>query len=117
MAESLEKKEAKMRKLVKKHAWHKLRKTYLNTDDETLILLAKACQSSTTDDSVNLVLTLLDESDAVKIAALETLELIASDRVTSTLQLLYSKTPKENEELCKAIIRTVKTIKEKIVEK
>lgn len=113
----MDKKQAKIKKLVKKGAFSKLRSNYLMTDEETQELLAVACADNKTDDSVNLVLALLDlGSDRVKIAALKTLAVIASDRVTSTLQLLYSKTPDTNTELRKTIIETVHTIKERMAD-
>ena len=106
--------EEKMEHLVQKKEWDKLKKKYLYSDANTRISLAKACSQDNSDESVNIVLAILegDEED-VKLTALSALGKIGTDHVTSTLQLLLAKVPSENSKLHDAVLDTLHQIRNK----
>ena len=106
--------EEKMQQLVKKKDWDKLKKKYLYGDATTRISLAKVCKESNSDESVNLLLAILEsEEEDVKIAALDAIAKVGTDHVTSTLQLLLAKVPEHNTKLREAVLNTLHQIREK----
>lgn len=106
--------EEKMQHLVQKKEWDKLKKKYLYGDVSTRISLAKACKESNSDESVNLLLAILEsEEENVKIAALDAIAKVGTDHVTSTLQLLLAKVPEHNVKLREAVLNTLHRIREK----
>ena len=71
---SKEASEDKLKKMVEKGKWDKLRKQYLDSDKTTQVALAKACAASRNDGSVNILTSLLEVDDVdVKIAAVTSL--------------------------------------------
>ena len=97
--------EEKMEHLIQKKEWEKLKNKYLYSDANTRISLAKICSESDTDESVNVLLAILEsDEEEVKIAALSALGKIGTDHVTSTLQLLLAKLPSEGSKLREAVL-------------
>lgn len=84
-----------LEKLVQQKKWDKIKKSYADADEETKINLAKACAQSVSDDSSNVLMTLLDSSETtVKIAALKSLAKVGNDHcVTRIQQMLTSVSP------------------------
>ena len=104
--------ESKIGKLVEKKQWDKIKKKYLYADDAQELILAKECAKSDTDDSVNVLLTLLDiGGDEVKIEALKSLGIVGDDHVVSTLQLTLSKLPEGDSPLRKQLMDTLHVIR------
>lgn len=89
-----------LEKSVLKGNWDKIRKNYLNGNESVQLELAKACAKSTSDDSVNVLVSLLDiGSDAVKIEALKSIGQIGTDHVVAPLQQILAKATPEQTEL------------------
>ncbi|MBE5962993.1 MAG: hypothetical protein E7256_16710 [Lachnospiraceae bacterium] len=104
--------ENKIGKLVEKKQWDKIKKKYLYADDAEELILAKECAKSDTDDSVNVLLSLLElGGDEVKIEALKSLGVVGNDHVVSTLQLMLSKMPAGDTPLRKQLMDTLHTIR------
>ena len=104
---SKEASEDKLKKMVEKGKWDKLRKQYLDSDKTTQVALAKACAASRNDGSVNILTSLLEVDDVdVKIAAVTSLGEVGDDQ-------LAVKTPADQTELKAAITKAL----EKIVER
>ena len=98
--------EDKLKKMVEKGKWDKLRKQYLDSDKTTQVALAKACAASRNDGSVNILTSLLEVDDVdVKIAAVTSLGEVGDDHAV--------KTPADQTELKAAITKAL----EKIVER
>ena len=77
---SKEASEDKLKKMVEKGKWDKLRKQYLDSDKTTQVALAKACAASRNDGSVNILTSLLEVDDVdVKIAAVTSLGEVGDD--------------------------------------
>lgn len=80
-------KENSLEKLVQKGNWEKIRKNYLNGDKQVQLNLAKACAASKSDDSVNVLIALLDVGDdEVQIEALKSITVVANDHAVAPLQ-------------------------------
>ena len=106
--------EDKLKKMVEKGKWDKLRKQYLDSDKTTQVALAKACAASRNDGSVNILTSLLEVDDVdVKIAAVTSLGEVGDDHVTALIRQLAVKTPADQTELKAAITKAL----EKIVER
>ena len=111
---SKEASEDKLKKMVEKGKWDKLRKQYLDSDKTTQVALAKACAASRNDGSVNILTSLLEVDDVdVKIAAVTSLGEVGDDHVTALIRQLSVKTPADQTELKAAITKAL----EKIVER
>ena len=111
---SKEASEDKLKKMVEKGKWDKLRKQYLDSDKTTQVALAKACAASRNDGSVNILTSLLEVDDVdVKIAAVTSLGEVGDDHVTALIRQLAVKTPADQTELKAAITKAL----EKIVER
>ena len=106
---SKEASEDKLKKMVEKGKWDKLRKQYLDSDKTTQVALAKACAASRNDGSVNILTSLLE----VKTAAVTSLGEVGDDHVTALIRQLAVKTPADQTELKAAITKAL----EKIVER
>ena len=106
---SKEASEDKLKKMVEKGKWDKLRKQYLDSDKTTQVALAKACAASRNDGSVNILTSLLE----VEIAAVTSLGEVGDDHVTALIRQLAVKTPADQTELKAAITKAL----EKIVER
>ena len=79
--------EDKLKKMVEKGKWDKLRKQYLDSDKTTQVALAKACAASRNDGSVNILTSLLEVDDVdVKIAAVTSLGEVGDDHVTELIR-------------------------------
>ena len=109
---SKEASEDKLKKMVEKGKWDKLRKQYLDSDKTTQVALAKACAASRNDGSVNILTSLL-EVDDVETAAVTSLGEVGDDHVTALIRQLAVKTPADQTELKAAITKAL----EKIVER
>jgi hypothetical protein len=94
---SKEASEDKLKKMVEKGKWDKLRKQYLDSDKTTQVALAKACAASRNDGSVNILTSLLEVDDVdVKTAAVTSLGEVGDDHVTALIRQLAVKTPAES---------------------
>ena len=101
--------EDKLKKMVEKGKWDKLRKQYLDSDKTTQVALAKACAASRNDGSVNILTSLLEVDDVdVKIAAVTSLGEVGDDHVTALIRQLAVKTPADQTELKAAITKALK---------
>ena len=108
---SKEASEDKLKKMVEKGKWDKLRKQYLDSDKTTQVALAKACAASRNDGSVNILTSLLEVDDVD--AAVTSLGEVGDDHVTALIRQLAVKTPADQTELKAAITKAL----EKIVER
>ena len=100
--------EDKLKKMVEKGKWDKLRKQYLDSDKTTQVALAKACAASRNDGSVNILTSLLEVDDVdVKIAAVTSLGEVGDDHVTALIRQLAVKTPADQTELKAAITKAL----------
>ena len=87
---SKEASEDKLKKMVEKGKWDKLRKQYLDSDKTTQVALAKACAASRNDGSVNILTSLLEVDDVdVKIAAVTSLGEVGDDHVTAPVSYTH----------------------------
>ncbi len=104
----------KMDELVKKNKWDKLKKYVLGTQEEQL-MLAKACKLSNSDDSVNLLIQLLNytTNEDVLIETLHSLGEVGTDHAVSQIQLLLNKTPKDKQPLYDTILETLRKLRGK----
>ncbi|WOC32634.1 MULTISPECIES: HEAT repeat domain-containing protein [Caproicibacterium] len=103
---------ADIEKLVEKKHWDKLKKKYLTGSQEERLELAKACGLVSADETVNMLVALMQDEDAdVQVAAVESLGKVADDHTTAKLQLLLSQTPKENTRLAEAIREAVRQVR------
>ncbi len=106
--------EGKIQELAKKGKWDKLKK-YLDGTKEEQIALAKACKESGCDDSVNLLIHLLDfaTDEEILTEALYSLGEVGTDHAVSQIQLLLNKTEKGNEKLYNTILETLHKLRGK----
>lgn len=104
----------KMDELVKKKKWDKLKKFVTGTEEEQ-IALAKACKLSDGDDSVNLLIQLLNytTSEKVLIETLHSLGEVGTDHAVSQIQLLLNKTPNDKQPLYDTILETLHKLRGK----
>lgn len=99
-------------KLVQKGKWDKIRKSYLNGDKSTQLELAKACGTSKSDDSVNLLLALLDvDDDDVQIEALKSITVVANDHAVAPLQHYLTKLKPEQAALKAQFVETIAALR------
>ncbi len=86
----------------------------MNGDTETRLALAKACAASDSDESCNILITLLrDREDSVKLEAVKSLGKIGNDHATAQLQWLLNQLPAEKTELIGAIHEAIKNVRHK----
>ncbi len=106
--------EGKIHELVQKGKWDKLKK-YLSGSKEEQISLAKACKLSSCDDSVNLLINLLNFSsdNEVVMEALQSLGEVGTDHAVSQVQLLLNKIDKNNQPLYNTIMDTLHKLRGK----
>jgi HEAT repeat protein len=105
---------ADIEKMVEKKHWDKLQKKYLNGKTEERLELAKACGSVSADETVNMLVALMQDSDAeVQLAAVASLGKVADDHTTAKLQLLLRQTPKENTRLTQAIETSIRQVRDR----
>lgn len=106
--------EGKINELVQKGKWDKLKK-YLTGSKEEQIALAKACKASNCDDSVNLLIHLLDFAgdEDILIEALHSLSEVGTDHAVSQIQLLLNKTSNDNQPLYDTILDTLHKLRGK----
>ncbi len=96
--------EEKLVKLVEKGHWEKIKRSYLYSDKETQIKLAKACTHSKTDDSINVLTVLMEQEDEeVKTEAVLALGEVGNDHEVALIQLLGSKAGPEETKLKEAV--------------
>lgn len=89
-----------LEKLVQGKKWDKIKKNYLNGSPETRINLAKACSTSSSDDSVNILTALLDApEESVKIATLQALAKVGNDHCVTQIQHMISSVSPDQTEL------------------
>ena len=95
--------------------WDKLKKKYLRGSKEEQIALAKACKVSSSDDSVNTLMNLMDcaADDEVLIEILHSLGEVGTDHAVSQIQLLLTKTSKDNTALYSAIMDALTKLRKK----
>ena len=106
--------EGKLHELAQKGKWEKLKK-YLNGSKEEQLSLAKACRISSCDDSVNLLINLLNfaSDEEVMMEALQSLGEVGTDHAVSQIQLLLNKTDKNNQPLYQTIMDTLHKLRGK----
>lgn len=96
-----------LEKLVQQKKWDKIKKNYLDADEETKANLAEACALSVSDDSSNILMALLNAPEqSVKIAALKSLEKVGNDHCVSRIQQMIDTIPPEQTELKAQILKT-----------
>lgn len=96
-----------LEKLVQQKKWDKIKKNYLDADEETKTHLAEACAVSVSDDSSNILMALLNSPEkSVKIAALKSLEKVGNDHCVSRIQQMIDTIPTEQTDLKEQIIKT-----------
>ena len=97
--------EEKINELASKGKWEKMKK-YLSGSREEQLALAKACGTSGCDDSVNLLINLLDYAgdEDVIIETLHSLGNVGTDHAVSQIQLLLSRTDKSKPHLYDTIM-------------
>ncbi len=107
--------EEKMKKLVKRGKWEKIKNKYLySSGADELCMLARACSQSNTDDSVNILVALLNATDQrVVLEALKSLGVVGTDHAVANLQLMYQEADPSNKELKTAIQTTLNKIRSK----
>lgn len=99
-------------KLVQKGNWDKLRKNFLNGNKQAQLELAKACAASKTDDSVNLLIALLDVGDdEVQIEALKSIAKVANDHAVAPLQQYVSRLKPEQTTLKAQFVETISLLR------
>lgn len=99
-------------KLVQKGKWEKIRKSYLNGDKGTQLDLAKACGTSKSDDSVNVLIALLDVADdEVQIEALKSITVVANDHAVAPLQHYLTKLKPEQTALKAQFMETITVLR------
>ena len=104
----------KIEHLIQKGHWDKLENKYLKGDTETKLALAKACAGSEADESCNILVTLLrDSEEAVQLEAVHSLGKIGNDHTTGQLQWLLNQLPAEKTELINAIHEAIKNVRHK----
>lgn len=88
----------KIAKMVEKKQWSKLQKKYVEGSQEERLALAQACASVSCDESVNILIALMQDEDAqVQLAAVQSLGKVADDHATSRLQTLLLHAEKGGE--------------------
>lgn len=103
-----------LEKLIQRGKWDKIKKSYLNSDAETKVHLAEACAVSVSDDSSNVLMTLLDSSeDEVKIAALKSLAKVGNDHCVSRIQQMIAAVPADKAALREEIQATLQVLRGK----
>lgn len=107
--------EEKITKLVKKGKWEKIKAKYLYSNNvDELALLAKACSQSDSDDSVNVLVALLDVADQkVVLEALHSLGQVGTDHAVANLQLMFQETDPANKERKDAIQDALNKIRDR----
>lgn len=107
--------EEKITRLVKKGKWEKIKSKYLYTSGaDELCMLAKACSQSNSDDSVNILVALLNATDQkVVLEALRSLGVVGTDHAVANLQLMFREADPDNKELKDAIQNTLNKIRNK----
>ena len=106
--------EDKLKKMVEKGKWDKLRKQYQESAKTPHEEHAKACAASRNYGSFKIKTSLLEVDNVdVKIAAVTSLGEVGDDHVTALIRQLAVKTPADQTELKAAITKAL----EKIVER
>lgn len=106
--------ENSLEKLVQKGNWEKIRKNYLNRDKQVQLELAKACVASKSDDSVNVLIALLDVcDDEVQIEALKSIAVVANDHAVAPLQQYQTQIKPEQTALKAQFVETISILRGK----
>lgn len=104
--------DSSVEKLVQKGNWDKLRKSFLNGDKQVQLGLAKACAASKSDDSVNLLISLLDVGDdEVQIEALKSISKVANDHAVAPLQQYLTRIKPEQTALKAQFVETISVLR------
>lgn len=104
----------KMSELVQKGKWDKLKK-YVSGTKEEQMELARACKLSSNNNSVNLLIHLLDSANdqEVLIEALHSVGEVGTDHAVSQIQLLLTKTKADDQPLYGTIMETLQKLRGK----
>ena len=95
--------EEKINSLVKRGKWEKIK-----------CMLARACGQSSSDDSVNVLVALLNATDQkVVLEALNSLGKVGTDHAVANLQLMFREADPSNKELKDAIQTTLNKIRDR----
>ena len=106
--------EEKLEKLVEKGHWEKIKRSYLYSDRETQIRLAKACTHSNSDDSINILTVLMEQEDEdVQTEAVRALGEVRNDHEVALIQLLGSKAKPEQTKLKEAVKESLAKLRNK----
>ena len=105
--------EEKIARLVKRGKWEKIKSKYLySSGPDELCMLARACGQSSSDDSVNVLVALLNAKDQkVVLEALNSLGDVGTDHAVANLQLMFQEADPNNKELKNAIQNTLNKIR------
>jgi hypothetical protein len=94
----------KFEHMVEKNQWDKLNSKLTNANDQTKLEIAVACSKSSEDESMNILVRLLqDSNDAVQLQAIKSLGLSGRPSIKSHLNWLSERIPESNEAAKQAI--------------
>ena len=107
--------EEKINSLVKRGKWEKIKSKYLYSSGvDELCMLARACGQSSSDDSVNVLVALLNATDQkVVLEALNSLGKVGTDHAVANLQLMFREADPSNKELKDAIQTALNKIRDR----
>lgn len=106
--------EEKLEKLVVKGNWEKIKKSYLHSNPDTQLKLARACSKSKTDDCANILISLLREnSEEVKFAVLKSMAVMGNSHLVTLLQEMDRKLPAGSQKLHDEIQTTLNQIRQR----
>lgn len=104
----------KMQKMVKRNKWFEL-SDYVEGSKEQKVALAKALGMSDSNNSVEILLRLVDDEDEdVLYATCESLRKVGTEHATADLLERMQKVPKENEKLREEISKTVQELHHRV---
>lgn len=98
--------------MVQKGKWEKVAKKLEKANAPTRLAAAKACGSTSCDESFNILVALVkDEDEAVQVEAINSMGKTANDRGISTLSWLLEHTPDSKASVKNAIHTALNAIK------
>ena len=90
--------------MVEKDQWVKIQGKLNHASFQTKMNIASACSKSSEDESMNILVRLLQDSDeAVQLQAIKSLEISGKSRIKGHLQSLLKHLPEDKENLKQAI--------------
>lgn len=106
--------EEKLEKLVVKGKWEKIKSSYLHSNQEIQVKLARACSKSKVDDCANILIALLEENnEELKIAVLKSMAIMGNSHMIALLQDMDQKLPAGSQKLHEEIQSTLTQIRKR----